>query len=172
MTEKETIEHVIATRKFPRGFDDYAAYFFLVAPIAFVAMGLSLTYNYFKFHTGLHILLLSILFVFLGILFAFFVLSRLDDNITFKSISATTNDNMDNVAERLNQKLKLRSVDVNKELNTIVAFTKVSAFSWGEQVTLIFDKDCILVNSRPSGSTQPFTIMKDRQNIKRLEQIL
>lgn len=172
MTEKDTIEHIVTTRKFPRTFDDYANYFFLVGPIAIVAIGFSMIYNYIKFHTGLLILILSILFILGGIFFAFFVLNRLNDNITFKSISAITDDNMDKVAERLNQKFNLRRIDVNKELNCLVAFTKVSAFSWGEQLTLVFDKDCILINSRPSGSRQPLTIMKDRRNIKRLEQIL
>jgi hypothetical protein len=172
MTEKETIEHIITTRRFPRTFGDYANYISLVGPMAFVAIGFSMIYNYVKFHTGLPILILSILFIFLGIFFAFFVLTRLNDNITFKSISTITDDNMDSVAERLNQKFNLRRIDVNKELNSIVAFTKITAFSWGEQLTLVFDKGCILVNSRPSGSRQPLTIMKDRQNIRRLEQIL
>jgi hypothetical protein len=172
MTEKETIQHIITTRKFPRTFDDYANYIFLVGPIAFVAIGFSMIYNYIKFHTGLLILTISILFIFLGLLFAFFVLTRLNDNITFKSISAITDDNMDNIAERLNQKFNLRRIDVNKESNSIVAFTKITAFSWGERLTLVFDKDCILVNSRPSGSIQPLTFIKDRQNIKKLEQIL
>ena len=83
-----------------------------------------------------------------------------------------TDDDIDNVSERLNQKFNLRRIDADKELNSIVAFTKVTAFSWGDQLTLVFDNDRILVNSRPSGSRQPFTIMKDMQNIKRLEQIL
>jgi len=172
MTEKETIEHIIATGKSPRTFDDYTNYFFLIFPIVFVAMGSSMTYNYIKFHTGLLILVLSILFIFLGVFFAFFILNRLNDNITFKTISAITDDDIDNVSERLNQKFNLRRIDADKELNSIVAFTKVTAFSWGDQLTLVFDNDRILVNSRPSGSRQPFTIMKDMQNIKRLEQIL
>jgi hypothetical protein len=172
MTEKETIEHIITTRKFPRTFDDYTNYFFLVFPIAIIAIGFSMIYNYIKFDSGLPILIVSILFISLGIVFAFFVLKRLNDNITFRSILAVTDDNIDNVAEKLNQKFNLRRVDVNKDLNRIVAFTKTTAFSWGEQLTLVFDKDCILINSRPSGSRQPLTIIKDRQNIKKLERIL
>jgi hypothetical protein len=172
MTEKETIEYIIATRKFPRTFDDYTNYLFLVAPIAFVAIGFSMTYNYFKFHSGLPVFIISILFISFGILFTFFVLNRLNDTITFRSISPVTDDNMDIAAEKLTQTFKLRRVDVNNDLKRIVAFTKMTAFSWGEQLTLVFDKDCILVNSRPSGSRQPLTILKDRQNIKKLEQIL
>ena len=172
MTEKETIEHIIATGKFPKTFDDYTNYIFLVAPMAFVAIGFTMMYNYFKFHSGAPVLIISVLFISFGILFAFFVLNRLRDNITFRSISAKAGDNMDIVAEKLNQRFKLRKIDVNKDLNRIVAFTKITAFSWGEQITLVFEKDCILINSRPSGSSQPLTIIKDRQNIKKLERIL
>ena len=172
MTEKETLEYIITTRKFPRTFDDYTNYFFLVAPIAFIAIGFSMLYNYIKFDSGLPILIVSMLFIALGVFSVFFVLKRLNDNITFRSISAITDDNIDDVAEKLNQKFNLRKVDVNKSLNRIVAFTKATAFSWGEQLTLVFDKGCILINSRPSGLRQPLTIIKDRQNIKKLEQIL
>ena len=172
MTEKEIIETIITTRKFPRTFDDYLNYAFLVAPTAFIAIGFSMVYNFLKFDSGLPVLLVSILLISLGILFAFFILKRLNDNITFTVISPTTKDSIEIIAERLNQQFKLRRVDVNNDLNRIIAFTKTTAFSWGEQLTLVFDKGDILINSRPSGSRQPLTIIKDRQNIKKLEQIL
>jgi hypothetical protein len=172
MTEKETIEHIIATRKFPGTLDDYTNYIFLVAPLAFIAIGISMTYNYGKFDNGLLILIVGILLISFGIFFTFFVLTRLNDNITFRSVSARTDDNLHSVAEKLKQNFKLQRIDVSKSLNRIVAFTNTTAFSWGEQLTIVFDKDCILINSKPSGSRQPITIMKDRQNIKKLEQIL
>jgi uncharacterized membrane protein len=172
MTEKETIVHIITTEKSPRTFDDYTNYFFLIAPLGFVVIGFSALYNSFRFASGLSILFFSIAFICSGILFLVFILTRLKDNITFKSISPASADSMDNVAEKLNQSFTLRKMDVNKKLGRIVAFTKITGFSWGEQITIIFDKDRVLVNSRPSGIRQPFTILKDRQNIRRLEQIL
>jgi hypothetical protein len=90
----------------------------------------------------------------------------------FKSISPTVNGDIDGVAEKLSQNFRLRRVDVDKDLNRILAFTKATGFSWGEQLTLVFDKNRILVNTRPSGLRQSITIMKDRRNIKRLGQIL
>ncbi len=84
MTEKDTIEHIITTGKFPRTFDDYTNYFFLVAPIGFVAIGFSMMYNYIKFHSGLPILTLSVLFISFGIFFSIFVLNRLNDNMNFQ----------------------------------------------------------------------------------------
>lgn len=172
MTEKEKIVHIIATGRSPRTLDEYTDYFFLVFPVAFVAIGVSMIYNYIKFRSGLPILALSVLFISFGVFFIFFVLRRLNDNVTFISISPAVIGGMDNIAERLNQKFKLRKIEVDKELNRIVAFTKATAFSWGEQLTLVFDKDRILVNSKPSGLRQSLTIMKDRQNIKKLEQML
>jgi hypothetical protein len=172
MTEKDKIEHIITTGRSPMTFNDYTNYIFLVAPIGFVAIGFSMMYNYTKFHSGLPMLTLSILFISFGIFFTFFVLNRLNDNITFRSISTISDDNMDNVAEKLRQNFKLQRIDINKGSKRIVAFTKITAFSWGEQLTLVFDKGCILINSRPSGSRQPITILKDRQNIKKLKQML
>ncbi|MBI3233821.1 MAG: hypothetical protein HYZ42_07230 [Bacteroidetes bacterium] len=172
MTEKETIEHIISKKKSPRTFDDYTNYFFLVAPIAFIAIGIFMLSNHFKFESGLSVLLVGILLISLGAAFAFFILKRLNDNITFVTVSSVAKDDIDKVAERLNQQFKLQRVDVNKDLNRIIAFTKITAFSWGEQLTLVFDNDHILINSRPSGARQPLTIIKDRQNIKKLEQIL
>ncbi|HSN60840.1 MAG TPA: hypothetical protein VLR49_07895, partial [Ferruginibacter sp.] len=92
MTEKETIEHIIATKKFPRTFDDYTNYIFLVGPIAFTGIGFSMIYNYFMFDSSLPVLLVSILFISLGVSFAFFILKRLNDNITFITISSIAKD--------------------------------------------------------------------------------
>jgi hypothetical protein len=144
----------------------------LVGSIAFVAIGVSMIYYYFKFHGDLLVFIISVLLIPFGIFSTFFVLNRLNDNVTFTSISPIADDNMDNVAEKLKQNFKLRKVDVDNDLKRIVALTKMTAFSWGEQLTLVFDKDCILVNSRPSGLRQLITILKDRQNIKKLKQIL
>jgi hypothetical protein len=101
LTEKETIEHIIATGRSPKTFDDYTDYFFLIFPVAFVVIGVSMAYNYVKFHSGLPILILSVLFISFGIFFIFFVLTRLNDNVTFRSISAVADGDMDNVAEKL-----------------------------------------------------------------------
>ena len=121
-------------------------------------------------HHGVFYLLVAVVFICMAVLFAFFVVTRLRDNITFTTI--LTVRNIDDVAGRLDQQFKLRKIEVDRDMNTIIAFTKTTAFSWGEQLTLVVAKDHILVNSRPSGLRQPLTILKDRQNIKRLEQIL
>jgi hypothetical protein len=172
MTEKETIEHVLATGRFSRTFDDYSNYIFFVLPLAFIAIGISMVYNYFKFDSGLPILAIGFLFISLGAAFAGFILKRLNDNISFKTVSLPAGLDIDKVAALLRQNFKLRNMDIDKDLNSIVAFTKITAFSWGEQLTLVFDKEDILINSRPSGSRQPITIVKDRQNIRKIERML
>jgi hypothetical protein len=172
MTDKEIIANIKAKGKFPRTFDDYMNYAFLFFPNAFIVLGFSMIYNYFKFHSSLTILFFSILYISGGTAFDFFILKRLRDNITFTLVSPITKEGIDSVANRLEQKFDLRRIEINKDLDSIIAFTKATAFSWGEQLTLVFDKDRILINSRPSGSRQPITILKDRQNIKKLKQIV
>jgi hypothetical protein len=71
LTEKETIEHIIATGRSPRTFDDYTDYFFLIFPVAFIAIGISMVYNYIKFHSGLPVHIVGIVFISFGIFFIF-----------------------------------------------------------------------------------------------------
>jgi len=47
----------------------------------------------------------------------------------------------------------------------------MSAFSWREQVTIIYNGDEILLNSRPTGS-QPFTINRDKVNARKFAEAL
>ena len=172
MTEKERIEYIIVTKKSPRAFDDYKNYVFLIAPIALTVMAISMLLNYFQFDSGLLMLLVAILFIAVGVTLGFLILKRLNDNIAFISVPSVAEYDIDKAAEKVSLQFKLQRIDVNKDLNKIIAITKKTAFSWGEQLTLVFDKEEILINSRPSGINQPFTIMKDRQNIKKLKQIL
>jgi hypothetical protein len=172
MTEKELIGHIKMTNRFPKTFDDYLNYAFFIFPIAFIVMGYSMIYNYFKFDSGLAMLFISLLLIFLSVCLGFLIYTRLNDNIRFVTISTNSQTNIDNIADTLSQNFKLRRIDVNKDLNRILAFTKATGFSWGEQLTLILDTDKVLINSRPGGARQPLTIIKDRQNIKKLKLLL
>jgi len=48
----------------------------------------------------------------------------------------------------------------------------MTGFSCGENVTIILNDTEIYVNSRPSSSRQPFTIIKDVKNIRKLKELL
>lgn len=141
-----------------------------MVPIVFVGIGISMMYNYFTFETGLTICLVSILAISAGIVFGFFILKRSNDNLTFISIPLA--GDIDDVSERITQHFKVSKIEINRNLNCIYVWTKITAFSWGELMTLILSKDNIFINSRPASSNQPFTIIKDRKNIKKLVEIL
>ena len=172
MTDKETIQRIKETQKSPMTFDDYSNYFIFVFPLAFIVIGLSMIYNYFKFDTDLNILLVSLTFISLGSYLFYFTIKRLRDNITFERVDLLSNETIESIAEKIKSHFKLRDVDLDKELGLIEAYTKWSAFSWGEKLTLIIDGKSILLNSRPTGVRQPVTILKDRTNVKRLKEIL
>ena len=153
-------------------FDDYLNYWFLFFPIAIIVIGYSMFDNYFNFHNGLTILFLSLLFIALGLFSFFFILMRLIANNAFITIPNDKMLDVDKFVDNLKCKINLSSINVNKELKAINAVTKVTAFSWGEELTIIFDDAFVLINSRPNSSNQPITIFKDKKNISLIKQIL
>ncbi len=99
----------------------------------------------------------------IGILLFYFLLNRirLIRNFTEIQTFRTKKENQVIVEEIINRYSKKRSTD--QDDNTIVVITKISGFSWGEQVTFILKDNIILLNSRPVN--QPITFWKDRKNI-------
>lgn len=64
-------------------------------------------------------------------------------------------------------------MNTDEDLGIIIVHTNWSGFSWGEQITLVVDEYSVLINSRPDDDArQPITIIKDRQNIKKLKKII
>ena len=172
MTDQKRIQQIKESQKAPMTFDDYSNYFFFIFPLAFIAMGLSLVYNYFKFHTELTILLASVFLLALGSFIFYFTTKRLRENITFERVDMKANETIESIVEKIKINFKLRGIDFDKELGLIVAYTKWTGLSWGEKLTLIIDKKSILINSRPTGVRQPVTIYKDKENIFRLKEII
>jgi hypothetical protein len=169
MTEIESIRHIKIAKQFPKTFDDYFNYF---NPIFFIFFSGVAVYGFFKSHGQLTFELILILFFCFGVAFTFLTFIRLNDNIKFRTVSVDTNIDIDKIAERLKERFRLIRIIVNKDLGKIEAFTQSRSFSWGEKLTLIWTEDAILINSRPSGYLQAFTIFEDRKNIRKLEQLL
>ncbi len=169
MTEIELIARIKTTKEFPRTFDDYFNYF---NPIFFIFFSGVATYGFFKSQGQLTFELISISFICIGVFFIFLTFIRLNDNIKFKTVAADSNIDIDKIGERLQENFKLIRINVNKDLGKIEAFTQTRAFSWGEKLTLIWNENTILINSRPSGYLQAFTIFEDGKNIKKLQQLL
>jgi hypothetical protein len=172
MTNKALIDHIKTTNKFPMTFDDYTNYFILIFPMAFICIGLVMAYNYFHFEGELDILLVSVLLIIIGLFFTFFTYLRLKQTVTFESIITMYNNETEKIADKLRDNFKLRNINVDKELGLVIAYTKMTTFSWGEKLTLLIDKNTILINSRPSGIRHPVTIFKDKLNIKKFKEII
>jgi hypothetical protein len=171
MTEKEEVEQIKLRKKFARTFDDYISYVFFVAPIGFIIIGYSMITNYFKFNNPVNILISGISIFAFGLTTVFFFFRKFNENIKFETISISPDMNIDVLADKLNVEFGSCRLVINKTLQKIELITNTSALSWGEQVTLLFDSDTILINSRPIGK-QPFTIFQDKQNIRKIKKLL
>jgi hypothetical protein len=163
---KEEFENIKKNKRWTLTFADfYSRYFFIIFPLGIVFIGSVMTFSGFKNNvTDLKIAAIIILTV--GLFLTIFVVKRLYQNQVFDSfqINELTKDKVDFA-------LKVTRLDNVKfhKLGYYTATTKVSWFSWGEQITIIIHDNELLINSRPTGSSfsfQPITIFKDRQNIK------
>jgi len=173
MTQKEQIDYIKINHKSQKTFGHYSNYLIFIFPLAFIGIGFSMFFNFFQFHTGLPMLLIGLGFVALGTTFGFFTAKRLMQNLTFVHIKLHQHTNLDEIAGKLKAFFEVNDIHIDRTSNVITATTKWSAFSWGEVITVIkLDNQEVLINSRPYSYRQPVTILRDRQNIKKLKQIL
>ena len=167
MAEIDLIEQIKISKQFPRRFDDYFNYF--IPLLGGCLAGLStwglmttpgLLKMYFFFFTCFSLALLALSLI------------RLNDNIKFKTVFLKPTISPDNIADVFIQCFRINSINVQKEIGKIEAFTKTSLFSWGEKITVIITHQGVLINSRPSAIRQAFTIFEDRKNIRKLTRLL
>ncbi|HEX8023140.1 hypothetical protein [Mucilaginibacter sp.] len=160
MTKNE-LAKIKASGRWPVKISDfYRHYFFVVLPLGCTAVGAIELYSGFKFHhDDLKVpgTIQLIIFVILSIL----VVKRLYQNQVFEK-HQVPDASVENIKHVL-KSLGFRNVRHHKP-GYFVCTTRVSWFSWGEEITIIFDDNDILINSRPNN--QPITILRDRKNIK------
>jgi len=172
MTDVSFIEEIRQTKKMKRTFEDYLNFFIFIFPLGIVFIGFSMMLGYFKHNLDLEQLLLSFIPISLGLLFAFFTLRRLNQNVTFETLENKKNLSIEDLKTSIENSFRINNIYIDKKLELIEVLTKMTRFSWGERITIIKDGNTFLVNSKPSGSNQPVTICKDRKNIKKLRKIL
>lgn len=172
MTDEDYIEEIKKTKKMKRQFEDYLNYFILMCPLAITSIGVSMIVGYFRHNLEIGQLLISLIPISLGLLFAYFTLRRLNENIKFETIENQNNLDLNNLKIAIENNFRTNNIYVDKKLELIEVLTKLTGFSWGERITIVKDGNSFLVNSRPSGSNQPVTINKDRKNIKKIRKIL
>jgi len=145
--------------------DILSRYFFLIFPIFIVLIGISELYSGFK-NDLIDLKMTSIVIIGFGLLMFYFITIRLYQNKRFDcvKIQNLTTDKIEKVIKETN----FKNWTYHK-LGYFLCTTKVSGFSWGEEITLIPVGENLLINSRPTGSMfsyQPITIFKDKKNIR------
>ena len=161
MTTKE-LEKIKLTNRWPIKFSDfYKYYFYILFPISILSIGFIILKLNFK--NNITELIIPSLIITLGIFLMFFTLKRLWQNQTFESIEI---ENLTH--ERIEKAIKKANFESSKfdKFGCLTITTKTSLFSWGEEITIIQDGKKIFINSRPYA--QPITILKDRNNIKKI----
>lgn len=172
MDYKEQINYIKSNFKTPKTFDDYINYVIFFCPVSILGIGLMMIYNFIKFHSGLPIFILGLSLTTSGMAVAFFTAQRLSENLQFERINTSYTIELEDVVDKIKTFFKTSNIHIDRKYNIVTAITNSSAFSWGERITIIkIDNKSILINSRPSSSSQPITIIKDKQNIQKLKRL-
>jgi hypothetical protein len=170
--DKKQIDFIKTNKRFQKDWDYYTNYFIFIFPLGILIIGLSMIYSVVNYDNT-NLIFLGLGFVTISVAFGFFTLQRLIDVLRFECIEIGFNKNeIDNLAQKIKSRFRIRSLEIDDEKRFIKIYTKWSAFSWGEEITLIIDNNQILINSKPTSIRQPVTIYKDRQNIKIIKELI
>ena len=164
MTE-ELLERIKINERWPISFWDIFDFIILLLPLSFFLIASLSALRSGIINDVPDLILTAIILMILGIFLTIFVSIRLYQNQHFYcwSIPDLSKQQIEAALKRVN----ISNVEYDK-LGFYICNTNVSMFSWGECITIIFDNDTLLINSRPNRDShfQPITIFKDRKNIK------
>jgi len=103
-------------------------------------------------------------------IFLAFLFYKLQANrLKFKEIYTTlSRQQLNDIIEKVGTELKWHPKEVNN--NFIIAATGLSILSWGEQITILFDGNRILLNSicDPDKRSSLGSFGRNKQNVNRL----
>ncbi len=169
---RQLINFILDKKRFPLSFDDYINFLFLILPPFFCWLGFGVIQSYYKFHKGDEVFIFGLLLIIFWLLFGYLTIVRLRQNITFSILKNGRLLDVYQVDAIIKDNFKIEDIKLDKKLNFILVETEMTGFSWGEKITIILTGTEIYVNSRPSGSRQPFTIIKDVKNVRKLKELL
>lgn len=172
MTDKQLIDFIIEKKRSPSSLNDYLNLLVLPIPPLFSAIGISMINAYYKFGANLLLPIGGTIIIILSFLFAYLTIVRLIQNRTFVVIDNGKKLNINEIAKLVTENFNLNEIKIDQRYKRIRAETEMTAFSWGEKITIVLNESEILINSRPASSSQPFTITKDQTNIKKLRVLL
>jgi len=169
MDKKDLVRYIKENRRFPRDFSHYTDYVICMSGLSFIVIGCGPILNLYKHPNETILLLFSLILIPFGSWLLYNDLKKLKRNLTFEIVN-TTGINFDYLVDKINSVFNLKHIEPDKELGLISAYTKTDWFSWGEKLTLVIEKDHVLINSRPV--KQPVTIRADKNNILRMRQLI
>ncbi len=137
-------------------------------PLFFAVMSLTII----KFGKEPVELFVGILLLLFAILVSILFQKKLTTSRRFHSINPKSDLTLDKAHELIKSNFKLLRSTVDYELYKIDASEPMTFFSYGSEITLLFDRDIILVNVRVVPSFQPFTLFRDRRNLQKIIKLL
>lgn len=167
MIEAEIVKHIRQTHKFKRTFWDYADFVAYLSPIIFIVLGIFL----FK---------IAILGIFgaipiiIGIIMGVFTYRGLNQNITFQSISTNSKIDIDKLADKMEEYFKFENIEVDKNLDVIIIYSKKFWVLYATEVTVVVDyyNSTVLINTRPQRIGQSLMLFGYKDNYNLLKWII
>jgi hypothetical protein len=159
----QELEKIRSTERWPIKFSDfYTHYFFVIFPLTMFLLGPAVFYSgWVNADAGLKLFAIGIMLI--SLLLLIFTIRRLVQNHVFERhyFDGLTIEYIEEAIRRAG----FNNAKYYKK-GYFQCTVGVSAFSWGEVITIVPCKDYILINSRPQ--RQPITIFKDKKNLRRL----
>jgi hypothetical protein len=159
----QELEKIRSTERWPIKFSDfYRHYIFVIIPVGMFMLGPPVFYSgLVNADSGLKLFAISIMLI--SLLLLIFTIRRLVQNHVFERhyFDGLTVEHIEKATKRAG----FNNAKYYKK-GYFQCTAGISAFSWGEVVTIVPCKDYILINSRPQ--RQPITIFKDRKNLSKL----
>jgi hypothetical protein len=172
MMNKKQFNYILEKGKWKLTFFEYLnRYFIIVVPIAFIILGTHLLFDksiISRISLSDFISLFPFWFLGLGVLLFIYSCHRIESERKFRRIEIQKEIETFELSSFLKE-LNWSVQEVKS--NIVVAETDWSAFSWGEEITIILCEGYLLINSRTTGS-QPFTLGRDIYNYKKLKELL
>jgi len=170
------IEFIKANLKWSFTWSDFLSrYFIIIGPFGIALVGCTMfnagfRFGYISANNYMNSYFYSALTgLLLGMTLIYYIIRRIESEKKFEILILPKNTTFDDIPKKI--RISKWTI-VSKTKEVIEISTNISLFSWGELITIIkLDDKSILVNSRPSGR-QPFTINRDKVNLKKLDIIL
>ncbi|PHR42447.1 MAG: hypothetical protein COA32_17510 [Fluviicola sp.] len=170
MNTLDRIHYIKKNRKSPLSFDDYFCYTLAVilsCLIIYLCDGIALGISLHDYSTRTKLTFLIPLLLLFGLVVILVLGARRNRRFEELELKTTFESSKDIIISAAQKILNVSNISINDELGLIIIYTKMSALSWGEKVTVINTDKGVLINSRPD-SSQLVTLYHDSRNIKRL----